>query len=282
MNFSSRDLWEDDRPKEWLVFGLVVSLLVHALVVWKMPAYFLMQSPEKKKETLIEVEQFTDKNLPITRSSKLKDQEKTDKEARFGAEFKNRVKEETRAPRVGQFQENMRLPGEQTGEEPEKNGETPVPRLGMRDLLPPSISASPNAVPRDVRMGRETLLNTDPVKFAGFFNRIAEEIYDPWIRLVRGALEDMKKEKAGYGITDGVYITKVGVWMNRRGEVTKIQVIQDSGYSLFDEAAKQAFWEREPFPHPPEQLFDKEDPIRLAYEFHVTLGGSFSVKPFRF
>src|SRR5690606_16073641 len=141
-------------------------------------------------------------------------------------------------------------------------GETKAPDL--HDLM--TLGSRPNRLPEDVAEGPGTVLNTDPVRYASFINRVADEIYDPWVQHARRAVETLYV--AGAGLDSRTYITKVTVVMNRRGEVASLRILKSSGVSELDEAPKKAFWQAEPFPNPPAQMFDADGLVRFVYEFH--------------
>ena len=91
----------------------------------------------------------------------------------------------------------------------------------------------------------------------------------PWIGFMRGA-----------ELSAAVYVTKLTVVLNRNGEVASLRVLKGSGVHELDEAPKQAFWDSEPFPNPPTQMFDDDGLVRFVYEFHFEWKSSgFNIVP---
>jgi TonB family protein len=226
-------------------------------------------------ETPILVEPWTGKEKrPVVQSSEALEQFKSEKEADKVGEFRNRVREETQASRRGKF-----LEGSEGKASPELGleGEAGPPKnlgRGMSDLLP---GASPNIL-KGVRQGNQTVLNTDKVLYASFINRIADEIYDVWVRYCEEGVKDIYRR--GAKLEANVFVTKLNVVMNPRGELSSLQILQSSGISELDEAPKKAFWESEPFPNPPKQLMEADGFIRLTYEFQFEWRtSSFNIVP---
>lgn len=204
----------------------------------------------------------TDLDLPVVRTEKAEEPAEDDgKPARFAGEFRNRVKEETQAQRKGKFQESTRIPTVPFSAGP---GEGGSPGPSFSDLL--AFPQSPNALPGDITKGGRTLLNTEPVMYAGFINRVADEIYDAWVSHAGSAIERIYA--GGKRLESTVYVTKITVVLNRDGGVASLKVLKSSGIRELDEAPKKAFWDAEPFPNPPSQMFDDDGLVRFVYEFH--------------
>lgn len=235
----------------------------------------------------IEVEKYVDSNKPVVTTSRApEDPLLKDKEARFAGEFRNRVEQETHNPRTGRFQEGgagkSGTPDPAQADPSNEAGEPGVTKrhgnLGMSDLMP--FGASPHRLPDDIAEGSETLLNTDSVRYAGFINRIADEVYDPWVRHARDAVTNIYQR--GKKLEANIYITKIQVVMDEKGSVTAIQTLGSSGIPELDDAPKKAFWEAEPFPNPPSQMFGKEGVVRFVYEFHFEWrSSSFNIVPWQ-
>lgn len=254
------------------------------------------QGKNKTKEII--VEHYEDSKKPIVRSSRAKNQDSAkDKEARFAGEFKQRVEKETQSPDKGRFHEGAIARGKggdadgdskPPGAHPEEKGDELSQtkpgeagkggKLGMHDLL--AFGASPNDLPKDIGQGNETVLNTDPVLYASFINRIADEIYDPWAQNAREAVRTYYT--LGKKLEANVYVTKLSVLMDSSGRVSAIQVLQSSGIPELDEAPKKAFWSIEPFPNPPSQMFGKDGYVKLVYSFSFQLmTSSFNIVPWQ-
>lgn len=180
--------------------------------------------------------------------------------AKYLGEFKNRVKVETRGLGKGSFREGRNLPLAPVPSEKgqEDNG------LKLSELM--AFGSSPNVLGSEIQLGNHTVLNTDPVKYASFINRIANQVYEPWVIRAREAVRLLYGE--GKRLDSSTYITRLQIVMDSGGDIRAIQTLQGSGVDELDEAPKQAFWDVEKFPHPPEQMFKDEGLVRFVYEFH--------------
>ena len=258
--------------KGWRLAWLA-SLLMHAGIFWWLRDASWV--PREHRRSLpaeaIVVEPAPDATVVST--SREDAAAATDSKRRFLGEFDNRVKSETRSPSQGQFRQGGR------GPIPATPGDGPgAPELA--DLLPGS--ASPNSLPDDIARGEETLLNTQRVYYASYMNRISDAVYEPWVRLVHDAVDDIHRR--GGKLADNLYITRVAISLDPHGTISSIQVEKSSGVDALDEASKRAFWETEPYPNPPDGIFrdERSDQARLVYEFHFEYSSShFRVAPFR-
>jgi len=270
-----------------LAWFVLLALVLHAglmqlhVLDWSGPGSIGDKRQARKQEREYLIERPEDLDRPIVQTSKAKPDPEAEKEkARFAGEFRNRARKETQSTRRGRFQERtiLRRGGAggrdaETGTElpADERGETnPADGLQMHDLLAESASPSRD---RDVAEGDETVLNTDTVVYASFVNRIADAIYDPWVTKVREVFQNTGIE--GRRIAPATYVTRLDILMDAAGNVTAIKVLESSGIPELDEAPKRAFWEREPFPNPPSQMFSRDGMIRFVYEFKVDNKTSF-------
>ncbi len=268
-------------PSYSLGWFVLIALLVHVAVLqftfFHQPLPNLADGKTKTDDKAIEVTPYdpkTDPHKPVVQTEEAVKQEPDDKPARFVGEVRNRVKQESRAEHSGRFQQGQRIPTVPYPSGPGEGGARED--KSFSDLL--AFPQSPNAVPGDVARGAQTLLNTDPVLYAGFINRVADEIYDAWVAHAGVAVD--KVYAAGGRLGAAVYITKLTVVLNRSGEVASLRVLKSSGVNELDEAPKDAFWDSEPFPNPPTQMFDDDGLVRFVYEFHFEWKSSgFNIVP---
>jgi len=248
--------------KKRLVVAFLFAALVHAALSQIRIRYVPISMSENAKDP-IEVEALdpsTEK--PIIQSSRLKEEDPAakDTEAKYGAEHRNRVSKEMQAARKGRFQQGEGAPERVPGLE----GDEGTPRPKLSDLM--AYGMSPNDISKDIEVGNQTILNTDPVKYASFINRIADKIYDSWVYYARDAAKSVYL--TGRKIERNTYVTRLQIVIDEEGEVRAIQTLASSGIDELDEAPKRAFWDVEPFTHPPSQMFGKEGLVRFVYEFH--------------
>ncbi|MBM4304418.1 MAG: TonB C-terminal domain-containing protein [Deltaproteobacteria bacterium] len=272
-------------------FGL--ALVLHAsflAVIWD--GNFVPEKSSLTRSNPIEIESFPEaKRKTVVQTSKAEEQAEDKDPAEFAGEIRNRVKKQTQARLTGSFRE-----GKTTGEKTEGDGvggkvssskeneEEGEPILAPGGVEGPGISdlmilgRSPHQLSEKIEKGNQTILNTDKVLYASFINRIAEEVYQPWVGNIQEALNNIRSK--GNKLDNNTYVTKLNVSMDKYGEITGIQILASCGVPSIDEAPKKAFWEVEPFPNPPIQLIEEDGFIRLNYEFHFEWKSSgFNIVP---
>jgi hypothetical protein len=233
------------------ILALVIAVLVH-LVVLQVPIRMMGTQnaiPESDDKTV----EIVSLDKPIVMTSRTLVQE-SEGVVRFLGETRNRTSRETRARLRGRFSEGA---GHSIGED----------ALGIFH-----VSRSPNALPDDIAHGDETVLNTDRYRFASFTNRIADEIYQPWVDSVRMAHENLVR--AGHEPSASFYLTRLGVTLDADGQVVAIKLLKGCGIDEFDEAPRSAFWEIGQFSNPPAALLAEDGWVQFVYEFHLELKGS--------
>ncbi|MGZ3687431.1 MAG: energy transducer TonB family protein [Bdellovibrionota bacterium] len=100
-----------------------------------------------------------------------------------------------------------------------------------------------------------TALNTVEYVYFSYMQRIRERFELAWRPLVREKI--VRYYNNGRKLaSDFEHKTDVLVTLNDTGEVTKIQVLAQSGTQELDEAAVEAFNKAGPFPNPPRGLLD--------------------------
>lgn len=250
----------------------IVALLMH-LAILSITPIWIPEVREKLEDKWVELwnrdskKDRAEKSIVNTEEA-VKKSTDTNKTARFGGEIDQRVEKETRAPLTGRFYQGRPRPTV-----PGEGG-----KFSMSDLL--GLGSSPNALPDDIETGTSTVLNTDRVIYAGYFSRVADEVYSPWVRRVETVFQNITEH--GRRMDPNIYTTRLRLTLNSDGEVKIIQVAKSSGIETLDEASKDAIWDREPFPNPPSQLIDEDGYLRLFYEFQVELKDSgFKILPWK-
>ncbi|MBI4403675.1 MAG: TonB C-terminal domain-containing protein [Deltaproteobacteria bacterium] len=245
-----------------LSFFVLLALVLHSLLpLIPSPFQNFVSDLESKQPPEIVVERWPDGARAIVQSSRVPESANSDQQARFLGEYRNRTDKETQSPLRGRFREGS------TDHPPGEWSEEGEPKLS--DLL----GASPNGLPDDIEKGPQTVLNTDPVLYASFLNRIADEVYDPWVRWVQRARDEY--ERKGKRLDSDSYSTKLLVSLDRNGDVTDIRILKQSGKELFDIAPIRALREVGHFENPPAQMFADNDVIRFTYDFQIEIKATF-------
>lgn len=119
---------------------------------------------------------------------------------------------------------------------------------------------------RDVKEGDRTMLSTKEFVYFGYYRRIRQKLEVAWNSRLRSTLEGYV-----YGgrrlANDKDYVTGVVVVLDASGQITAVQVLQQSGAKDLDQAAVDAFNAAGPFPDPPSGLADENGEIKIPWSF---------------
>lgn len=111
-----------------------------------------------------------------------------------------------------------------------------------------------------------TALNTREYVYFGYYQRIRKRLDLAWIPILREKL--IRIYRSGRRLANDIeYSTQVLVVMNNKGEIVRVQVINESGRIDLDEAAVRAFNRAGPFPNPPNGIVDANGEIQIPWEF---------------
>jgi len=120
-----------------------------------------------------------------------------------------------------------------------------------------------------VDVGDATFLNTREWKYAGFFNRVKQNVAEVWNPMDAARVRDPTGSR--YFSKDRT--TVLAVTLNPQGSITEIKVARSSGLDFLDQTAIDAFEKAQPFVNPPPGLADARGDIRFTFGFHVATGG---------
>jgi TonB family protein len=127
--------------------------------------------------------------------------------------------------------------------------------------------------------GDGTFLNTKEFKYATFFYRVQDSVYDHW---VGAALREYRRrDPTGniYGVQDRA--TLLSISLDRDGSLDDVRVEKGSGVDFLDLVAVEAFRKAQPFPNPPQGIVDDDGRIRFNFKFVVTVGSGSGLNLFR-
>lgn len=225
---------------------------------------------------------WTNKQI-VEQEKRLNDEKPED--TRHLSKFDQRVVDETRAERSGEFKntaiEGAQRPGdpEEQKDKPEKKNLDHLPSLAQ---LKPQFSMTPKADQQEdgkpgdpsqtddhlqnVRTGMQTMLSTREFVYYSYYTRIKDQLRQYWAPNVREKVKVIYR--SGRSVASaGDHITQVIVILDANGVLEDIQVIGESGVKDFDDAAIEAFRSAAPFPNPPRGMVEKDGRIRLRWDF---------------
>ncbi len=111
-----------------------------------------------------------------------------------------------------------------------------------------------------------TLLNTKEFVFFSYFQRIRDSLDHAWRPLLQARL--LTYFQSGRGLaSDQSHSTRILVVLNPQGVITNVQVLSESGLHELDESAVAAFNRAGPFPNPPQGLLERDQKVRIPWEF---------------
>jgi hypothetical protein len=260
-------------------FSLVMaSVAIHFLLGFG-AGYFGELSQSRTKE-LIEILIPEDaKSLlqkQIVRETNLPNKKpKYDLKPRFFSDTTKSTDEEMRAQNSGMTQNRSAMnsrPGTQSQgqQRPKGDGEGKTGtslQAGSQGGLPtPGTSTVGEELPKDIKVGSWTSLNTERYLFYTFFARIEERVRWHWERSVKEAAEYIPLPK----LMGNEFVTELEVVLDNAGNFEKVILHRKSGIEGFDQAAVNAFRVGSPYLNPPKELVQADNKLHLKYQINVS------------
>lgn len=140
--------------------------------------------------------------------------------------------------------------------------------LQEMNRLNQGMSSVGESLPRDVKVGSFTALNTDRYLYYTFYARIEELVRYRWESRVMNAIESFDRMTV-LNAGNKSWITHVEFLLDKTGALKKAIVLKESGMSKFDLAAVNAFKEARIFPNPPQEMIQDDGYIHIQFSFNV-------------
>ena len=140
------------------------------------------------------------------------------------------------------------------------------PRLESLGLSPGS--GSPDYL-GDLDEADSTSLNARKWKFAGFFNRLKQQIREEWHPDEVLARHDPSGNIYG----NRARVTLLKVELTLEGRVAEVSLVKSSGVDFLDDEAMSAVRRAQPFANPPEPMADADKVIRFRFGFVIENAG---------
>lgn len=261
-----------------LYWAITISLLIHLMFrvgvdqfrpssVSKRDNIEVELVPYSKPQQNADVKSFV-KDLPTpnevkTPSSKI----------RFWSLQNKFVKEEQRVENIGLTQNKLQAastPQKKTPQPKEPSESTDGIAQANRELkqISQGASAISQELPKDIKVGAFTSLNTQYNSNYTFFARIEDLIYVRWVERIQRAFDILEGRNLPYN-RDNMWITDVDIILDKKGFYQKTLILKSSQVGFFDEAIKDSFQEVSFFPNPPQSLVEEDGFIHLKYKFNV-------------
>ncbi|WII73512.1 TonB family protein [Bdellovibrio sp. 22V] len=280
-----------------VIRAVLFSVLVHSLLIgailWLAP---LLQIPSKET---IEVQLFpegqilealTPNKQQIVRQALVPEKMKAPDDetlARFLSEQKQRVRQEQRAAQSGMTSNRANQPGPvqeqktQPQRQAQKRAQEKVEKaddgwkemditqdLAEMNRYSDGLSTIGESMPRDMKVGSFTALNTDRYLFYTFYARMEELIRYRWESRVQSAINSFDRPTLALAGNRN-WITHVEFLLDKNGYLRSALIMKESGIRAFDAAAINAFKEAKVFPNPPQEMVQDDGFIHIKFSFTV-------------
>lgn len=191
--------------------------------------------------------------------------------ARFLSEKKQRVHEETQAANNG-MTANRSPEKVATSQQKSEGGDEfqldARKALAEMNALNPGFSTIGESLPKDVKIGSFTALNTDRYLYYTFYARMEESIRYRWETRVQQAINGFDRPTLGI-VASNQWITHAEFLLDKNGVLQKVLLLKESGIPAFDLAAMGAFRDARIFPNPPQEMIQDDGYIHIKFSFTV-------------
>ncbi len=276
--------------------SLILSLMLH-LGLSLYLSFIADQKPTKQEVieiTLQEPPAQTPNELPkqIVQQNDKPLNDEVDEKAKFLGQFNQRVVEQTKAQKHGDFQNQRDLKDseatpKQAAEKKSKMKQAFSANKKMLNGVPvmealrPSfdwdrienkggskreVASKTDDYLKDVKDGVQTQLSTREFLYYSYYNRIRGQLKQYWEPKIKDKVKKIFSQGRNIA-ADEDRITKVLIVLNNAGTLVKVQVVGESGVRDLDDAAVEAFRAAAPFPNPPKGIVDTDGLIKIRWDF---------------
>jgi len=117
-----------------------------------------------------------------------------------------------------------------------------------------------------LKQGETSALNTKEFIFFSYFERVRRQLDQTWQPMVRGQIDRIYKT-GRHLATQTDFVTRTMITINTKGEIVRVQLLQESGAVDLDSAAIGALNKAGPYPNPPKGLLDDEGNAQIRWDF---------------
>ena len=117
-----------------------------------------------------------------------------------------------------------------------------------------------------MKEGEVSALNTKEFVFYSYFERVRQQLDQAWQPILRSNV--LRLSKAGRHLASNAdYTTRTLVTLNQKGEILRVQLIEESGTFDLDQAALDALNKAGPYPNPPKGLVESTGSVEIRWDF---------------
>jgi TonB family protein len=117
-----------------------------------------------------------------------------------------------------------------------------------------------------MKEGEVSALNTKEFVFYSYFERVRRQLDQAWQPLLREQIQRIYKN-GRHLASSADYVTKTLVSLDARGNIVKVQILEESGTTDLDQVAVDALNKAGPYPNPPKGLMDGEGKVQIRWDF---------------
>lgn len=269
-------------------FGVSLAVHVGLVLLWAVVFRHQVSQHAPRKLTWIEVDPLPKKREDLKNSRRIVQTQKGQKSEQaapdaFLGEQTQTVDRQTvskdKITQVGKADplKGPARPNNKADPKSQKNTLSELAKFGLA-LPAPKTKNTPDSQPvaggeglaqdyvTGMKEGESTALNTKQFVFYSYFQRIRQRLDLAWQSTLKEHL--VKLYRGGRQLaSDMDHLTRVLVTLNGRGEIVRVQVVEESGVRDLDSAAVKAFNQAGPFPNPPKGMADAEGKIEIRWDF---------------
>lgn len=287
-----------------VLFSFFIHLAIVLALIWVVPSLIKSTEPEiielewtperEIYEAIKPREKKIVRQVELPEENKLKDDETL---ARFLSEKTQRVQKESQAAQTGltknrsnqeagistsqnnasqNSKDNSKNKNSDSNPSPselekDKDGYRQVDisqQLSEMKRYDDGLSSVGEALPRDVKVGSFTALNTDRYLFYTFYARVEELIRYRWESRVQNSINSFNRQTR-LQLADRNWVTEAEFILDKKGNLKTAIIMKSSGIKNFDLAAIEAFKDARIFPNPPAEMVKDDGLIHLVFSFTV-------------
>ncbi len=117
-----------------------------------------------------------------------------------------------------------------------------------------------------MKEGEASALNTKEFVFFSYFDRVRKQLDQAWQPILRENIQKIFRQGRKLASNED-YVTRTLVTLNQKGEIVKVQLLEESGTHDLDQAAVDALNKAGPYPNPPRGLIDNSGLVQIRWDF---------------
>jgi protein TonB len=142
----------------------------------------------------------------------------------------------------------------------------PAPDTPQWKSMNSDLGVAPQDHVKGVQETETTALNTREFIYFSYYQRIRDQLERAWRPLLQNQLARLFRTGRNPA-SNMEHVTRTVVTLDSKGEVIRVQVLEESGTRDLDDAAIRAFNEAGPFPNPPRGLVEETGQVKIQWQF---------------